>query len=237
MIYIIGDTHGENEYWKMSNREFESQGFSKPTENDTLVHVGDLGLIWDPPNNITKPELHLKKWTDSKPWTLLTAGGNHENWDRVLQLPQVPWPGGEIAYKYTDNVFYAIRGGTYEIEGKTFFFMGGASSHDKAYRKEYVSWWPDEIPSMKEFDKGVRALDEVNMEVDYVITHTMPWEVVHQMGFYKVEQCPVSGYLNQLLRFGLKFKKWYGGHFHKDVEIDTPYGSFQCVYDKIIKIE
>ena len=236
MIYIIGDTHGENSYWKMSNNYFAKQGLPKPTADDTLIHVGDLGFIWDLPNNITKTELYLKDWASQKPWTLLTAGGNHENWDRVLKLPLVPWPGGELAYKYTDNVFYAIRGGTYEIEGKTFFFIGGASSHDKQFRVENVSWWEDEIPSMKEMDQGVAALDEVNMEVDYVVTHTFPWEVINVL-HHSTSTCPVASYLNQLLRFGLKFKDWYGGHFHRDQTIDTRYGNFHCVYDKIIKIE
>lgn len=237
MIYIIGDTHGENSFWKMGNNYFEKMGLEKPTANDTLIHVGDLGFIWDLPNNITKTELYLKDWASQKPWTLITAGGNHENWDRVLKLPLVPWPGGEMAYRYTDNVFYAIRGGTYEIEGKTFFFMGGASSIDKKYRTKDVSWWENEIPNIKEMDQGIQALDKKQMKVDYVITHTFPREVVYKMGFNSINSCPVSSYLSQLLRFGITFKRWFGGHFHQDIEIDTEYGDFCCVYNKIIKIE
>jgi hypothetical protein len=235
LIYIVGDTHGDIEFWKLSNKEFRKQGLEIPTKNDTIIHVGDLGFVWDPADKISKSEEYLKKWSGKKPWTLITAGGNHENWDRVLKLPLVPWPGGELAYKYTDNIYYAIRGGTYEIEGKTFFFMGGASSHDKAYRTEGLSWWDDEIPSMKEMDQGVTALDKVQMEVDYVITHTFPWEVI-QVLHHSTSTCPVASYLNQLLRFGLKFKDWYGGHFHLDQTVDTKYGNFHCIYDKIIKI-
>lgn len=236
MIYIIGDTHGENEFWKMSNKEFRKQGFDVPTKDDTIIHVGDLGFIWDLDDKISKTELYLKQWSEKKPWTLLTAGGNHENWNRILKLPLVPWPGGELAYKYTNNVYYAIRGGTYEIEGKTFFFMGGATSTDKWNRVEDVSWWEDEIPSLKEMDAGVAALDKVNMEVDYVITHTFPWEIIYAMGIYDVKNCPVTSYLNQLLSFGLKFKHWFGGHFHQDRTIDTRHGKFSCVYNKIIRL-
>lgn len=239
MIYMIGDTHGEDTFFKMGNSYIKKLGLDVPTKDDTLFHVGDLGYIWDQENNIKAPEKYLKDWTSKKPWKILTAGGNHENWERVLKLPLVPapWPGSSPVYKYTDNIFYAIRGGLYRVENKTFFFMGGATSTDISYRKEGLSWWPEEIPSLKEFDDGVSILDSVNMEVDYVVTHTFPWEVIQLLGFYNYTTCPVSAYLNQLLRFGIKFKEWYGGHFHIDKTVDSPYGKFTCLYDdiKIIK--
>lgn len=235
MIYIVGDTHADIDYNKLGNGFIKDQLLPKPTKNDTIIQVGDLGFVLDLPDNISPTEIYLKEWISAKPWKLITAGGNHENWDRVLKLPvsTVPWPEGNDAYQYTDNVFFARRGRIYEIENKTFFFMGGATSTDKDSRVPFVSWWPEEIPTQDEFAAGLAELEKVNMEVDYVITHTFPRTIVNLLGFTNAT-CPVSNYLEYLLNCGLKFKKWYGGHFHVDVKIPYKHDSeIICLMDKI----
>ena len=45
-----------------------------------------------------------------------------------------------------------MRGEYYEIQGKTFWVMGGACSHDLEYRTPNKDWWTREIPSKQEFE-------------------------------------------------------------------------------------
>ena len=138
----------------------------------------------------------------------------------------------------SDSIYHLRRGEVYTINGSTIFVMGGALSIDKDHRTIDVSWWADEIPSYEEMDYGISNLEKCNWEVDYVITHTMPRELLGCFGFgmglgYKsVDSCAVTGYLDHIAR-NLKFKDWYFGHFHDDIDR----GKYHLLYDRIIKLK
>lgn len=110
-----------------------------------------------------------------------------------------------------------MRGEVFEIEGKRFFTFGGATSTDKGWRTEHVSWWKEENFSPSEFDNAVSNLEKVDFTVDYVITHTAPRRFVESVpeAVDRISECQTS-MLRSDLEPMINYKKWFFGHFHLD---------------------
>lgn len=93
---------------------------------------------------------------------------------------------------------YLLQGQIYDIQGKSFFTMGGASSHDISgsilepddphfkqkrrrlnqsgalYRVNHRSWWKEELPSGEEYRTARASLERHGWKVDYIVTHCGP---------------------------------------------------------------
>jgi len=191
-IFITGDLHGSLDIDKLNTKHFPKQ--KSLTKDDYLIILGDFGLIWDV-NESGKNEKHWVDWLNSRTYTTIVVPGNHENYDRMEQLPEVDMFGGKVL-KYTDSIFILKRGAVYTIGGKTFFTIGGAFSIDKNIRKSHISWWEQEIPSYQEFNNGITSIEGCNYKVDYVITHTLPNTVLDEYMQY-CKDSEVSRVLNQ----------------------------------------
>jgi hypothetical protein len=109
------------------------------SERDKVIICGDFGLPWC--ND--KEDDYWLNWLEEKNFEILFVDGNHENFDLLYQFPVVERYGGKV-HKVRKNIFHLMRGEVYEIEGKTFFAFGGASSVDKHLRVESISWWEQE---------------------------------------------------------------------------------------------
>lgn len=72
-----------------------------------------------------------------------------------------------------------MRGQIFTIEGKKFFTFGGAYSIDHYMRVKNISYWDEEIPCKEEYDEAVKNLTLCDKNVDYIITHTAPREVIN----------------------------------------------------------
>ncbi len=108
------------------------------------------------------------------------------------------------------------RGEVYEIENKKFFTFGGAYSIDKAWRTEHYTWWKQELPDPEEYNNAANNLEKHNYTIDYIITHTCPQRIVHQMGkFNDIHEAELTGYLDWIFEKAT-FKRWYFGHWHID---------------------
>lgn len=224
MIYITGDTHIPVDVQKLSTKRFPEQ--KEMSKSDYVIICGDFGGVWDGTNE----EKYWIKWLKSKNFTTLFIDGNHENFDMLNNLPTVEF-GGNIAHKIEDGIYHLIRGEVYDIDGKKFFVFGGASSHDKEYRTEGKNWWKNEMPSKKEYSSAENNLKKNNFTFDYVITHSAPTSVQEKIAStYEINQ--LTEFL-EMLRNKVLCKKWYFGHYHKDIEIDE---RFTAVFDKIYKI-
>ena len=113
-----------------------------------------------------------------------------------------------------------MRGQVFLIEGKKIFTMGGAYSIDKYMRKDGLSWWREELPSNEEYREATQNLLETGNCVDYIITHTAPREMIRRMGKYPdMHDAELTGFLEWIM-YEVKFKKWFFGHWHTDVEFD-----------------
>ena len=120
-IFITGDTHA-------GFRRFRKKTFPQQaglTKDDYVIICGDFGGVWDG----TPRERNWLDWLEAKPFTTLFVSGNHENYDLLSALPVETWNGGKVQ-RVRPSVVHLMRGQVYEIGGRRFFTMGGASSHD-----------------------------------------------------------------------------------------------------------
>lgn len=224
MIYITGDTHIPNDIKKLVQSNFQEQ--IKMNKNDYIIICGDFGGVWD--NG--EEELYWRKWLQERNFTTLFVDGNHENFDLFGSFPIEEWNGGKVHF-VNDSIIHLMRGQVYTIDGLKFFTMGGAESIDKYNRIEGKTWWKEELPSNKEFEEALDNLDKNNWEVDYVITHTASTELMQQMCWIK-ENNPLNSFFN-MLQSDLKYKHWYFGHFHDDIDLDDKH---TLLYERIIKV-
>ena len=117
-----------------------------------------------------------------------------------------------------------MRGQVFEIEGERIFTFGGGYSIDREWRIAYRSWWPQELPSDEEMQEAIRNLERVNMQVDYILTHTAPEKTIIQFlnrrrEKYCAEEKPLNNFLEWVAE-KVKYKHWYMGHFHEEEDFD-----------------
>ena len=169
MIYITGDTHGG--FQRFGMKYFPNQ--KTMCREDYAIIAGDFGGLWDD----SPRETYWLDWLEERPFTTLFVDGNHENFDRLNELPVHQWQGGNVHY-IRPHVLHLMRSQVFEIGGLTFFTMGGASSHDiqdgildpaaPGFEQEYwfkrrtrqmfrvkgASWWSEELPSDEEIGRA-----------------------------------------------------------------------------------
>ena len=250
LVYITGDTHAD--WTRFGVKEFPEQ--RKMTRDDYIVVTGDFGLWHD-----TKKERWWFDWFSERNFTVLFVDGNHSNFDRLYsdEFSVVDFHGGK-AHKIRENLYHLMRGYVFEFCGKKFFTFGGASSHDiqdgildpadfeseeefkkvyrewyndyKMFRVNHVSWWEQELPSEEEMQRGIDSLQNHNYDVDFVVSHCLPQSVASMLGFYGSDR--LTKYFDSLLDRGLKFKRWYSGHYHICKDIDQ----YTILYEKIERI-
>lgn len=221
-IFVCGDLHGSIDMSKLTTSYWDTQ--KELTKEDYLIIAGDFGLIWS-----VKPEKEEDYWIknlSSRKFTTLFVDGNHENFDRLGALPEVDMLGGKVG-KVNDSIYHLKRGYVYTIEGKKFWCFGGAMSTDKEYRKEGISWWPQELPTDEEKAFGISQLEANNWCVDRVITHAAPSSVVALLGYNRRVRDPIAMWFESL-KYQIQCKKWHFGHYH----IDQIYeGKYMCHYN------
>ena len=186
MIYATGDTHGN--FQRFAPEHFPEQ--AGMTKEDYMIICGDFGGVWDG----GKKEGRNLDWLEDLPFTTLFISGNHENFDLLRKYPTEEWNGGKIQ-RIRPHVIHLMRGQVFDLQGYSFFTMGGARSHDiedgvlnpKApdfeeqywtlrrmggrFRVNHQSWWKQELPSKTEYEEARHSLEGIHYEMDYVITH------------------------------------------------------------------
>lgn len=231
MILLTGDIHGSHDIEKLTPARLDRHGL---TRDDYLVILGDFGLVWnDPP---TSEERYWQQWLEAAPWTTLVVLGNHENYPLIRSKYDVePWKGGRVR-RICKHVLQLVDNEIFEIDGHTFFVRGGAHSVDKQFRKEGVSWWPEEVPNHDERAAAMKKLQSVNWHVDYVLAHDAPAEVLValyslQNSFPKRDE--YSLWLQKVAN-SLDFKRWFFGHHHTD-KINL--GKYTALYHWVVDLD
>lgn len=243
LIYVTGDTHGGLDIEKLSAKNFPAG--KTLTRGDYVIVCGDFGfpfLLSDTwPDSEFVPNKHAResrkayrywiKWLSEKPYTVLWVDGNHDNHPFWYEQPVADWNGGLVnLHPDAENVIHLKRGEYYTIDGYTFWVMGGAESHDKAYRTEGYSWWPEEIPSYQEMAHGLDTLEVHGNKVDFILTHTMPQSLAAPCTGACFAPEPTRSYLDQIYA-QTDFQYWFCGHFHQD--IDKPEYRLRILYNDI----
>lgn len=237
-IYITGDTHGGIDISKLNSKSRKAKGINL-TNKDYIIICGDFGFPFTP-NDIEKYEHHKGEywywinWLSKLPCTILWVDGNHDNHEWWTEQKKTQKFGGMAQISpHASNVIHLLRGYVYTINGKKFFTMGGAESIDKLYRTEHISWWKDEMPSKKEYNRAIMNLQKHNMTVDYVISHDCGSSYINKMYSYHTTNELTSFFDRLEFDFGLKFKHWYFGHHHIDKTLDSKH---TCLYQQIVEI-
>lgn len=213
MIFVTGDTHGQHDFGKLTAF---AKGRGNLTKSDYMIIAGDFGAVWDKDTL----EEDLKPYTDL-PFTVLFVDGNHENFDLLDSFSVEQWHGGKVHFVRPDLI-HLMRGQVYEIEGKTFFTFGGATSIDRFLRKEGVSWWGREKPSFAELDEALINLSRYGNKVDFIITHSCDEKALYypplrtratMMNAYPENK--LLSNIEDVVRYG----HWYFGHYHLDGDL------------------
>lgn len=224
MVFVTGDLHGGISIAKLFDDKWPQQ--KELTKDDYLIVCGDFGMLWDGSTR----EMLLLDWLESRKYTTLFCFGNHENFEMYKEIPVDEWCGGKVQ-RVREHVMHLMTGEIFDIQGKSFFVFGGASSHDKEYRKPGISWWPEEIPSTAEFERAGRNLQKRNNQVDYVITHCASNSTQDEIN-PEFKRDKVTEFLDWV-EYNVQFEKWFMGHYHLDEDIDERH---RVVFDKIVKL-
>lgn len=245
-IIVTGDIHG-NPFQRLNVENFpEGKTYTK---EDYVIILGDFGLVWDD----SAMEHSCLDWLENKPWTTLFIDGNHENYDLLNKFPIEEWGGGRVQ-KIRSSVIHLLRGEVYDIGGYKFLAMGGARSHDiqdgvlevgdprikiwkkddfKLFRINHISWWEEEIPNEKERKNALKNLAENDYKVDYILTHEAPSSDVVLMDHLLYHPDEYSKWLEMEIRQKVKYKKWFFGHYHLNLDVNE---KETCLFERRIRI-
>ena len=250
MIYITGDCHQNFERFNASI--FPEQ--KEMCKEDYVIICGDFGGVWNKDEE-GREETMLMDWLDCKSFTTLFFDGNHENFDRLYEYPVEEWHGGKV-HKIRPSVIHLMRGQIFEIDGKSIFTFGGASSHDidggilelydpdykkkkkeldkgwKPYRINHLSWWEQELPAKEEMDEGKRNLALRDNKVDFIVTHCCSSSTQALLGGSMFKPDIETTYLEEIKR-NTSFKKWFFGHYHDNRNVSA---EEILLYEQIIRI-
>ena len=217
MIYLISDPHG-GESIKGLERFLEIG-----TDSDLLLILGDLGLKFEK----TKENQAFTEWFLGLDKHIAIVEGNHENHEYMNSFPNDIWCGGEVS-RMSDTIVRLKRGNIYNIEGNTFFVMGGCKSSAKW--KEMGLWFDGEEPTEEELKLAYDNLEKNRKRVDYVLTHKYVDYRKEDAG--KFPMLSLEG-LTKYIDENVSFKHWYSGHWHINKVIDEKH---TIVYDEPLQI-
>ena len=224
------------------------------TKEDYVIICGDFGGVWNKEVE-NKEEKHLLDWLEEKPFTTLFVDGNHENFDRLYSYPVELWHGGKV-HKIRPSVIHLMRGQIYEIDGKSFFTFGGASSHDiesgildpedpdfkekkkwldrewRSYRVNHITWWAQELPSEEEMQEGRANLAAHDNQVDFIVTHCCATSTQMLIDEQKLKPDIETDYLEEIKQT-IQFKKWFFGHYHDNRNVSK---KEILIYEQFVRI-
>lgn len=228
MIYITGDTHNLLDIEKIE--KFIKT--NKVSKDDYLIILGDFGC---PSFGHEIPYDKAYYFWKNIQMQILFIDGNHENFNQLNKYPIKEWNGGKI-HQLGDNIIHLMRGQIFNIENKTFFTMGGATSPDKNNRILGFSYFIEEDCSYIETQEALNNLKKVENKVDFILTHTIGNEFLRKSMPNNFKMYPeYSGSINNFLDYIediVTYKHWYFGHLHQDLN----FKKHTLLYNNIIKI-
>ena len=141
-IGILGDAHGDLDHVLRVSSAMSARDIR------TLLVLGDFGFIW-PGSNWDNVVSKLSKRLLARNQSLFFVDGNHENFRRLYRFPIGP----DGLRWIRPNIAHVPRGyRTRLASGRTMAALGGATSIDVEYRRDGISWWPQESITEAELD-------------------------------------------------------------------------------------
>jgi hypothetical protein len=224
IVMICGDWHGNTHRGITAIQEAAEKGIS------TIYQVGDFGL-W-PGQDGAKYLIKLQHYAKKHDVLVKWLGGNHENWDKIDYYTNKFGFNDLIPIDGNDHILYMPNGYREEIDGHTWLMMGGAVSIDKEYRKIGKSYWPQEIISDEDAQRGLTG-----GHADVMLTHDCPSDVIHDWmmipnGNYKIlNESQINRIKLQGIVDGVEPQWVIHGHLHYPYHkiVNTHYGNIHVV--------
>lgn len=197
-VTLLGDIHGKYKRMHEVIREKD--------KHEYIVALGDIGFSFETLDNVD-------------PKKFVIVGGNHENYDKIVNIPHYL---GD--YGYVNN-----------FNGFDFFFYRGAYSIDRQYRTIGIDWWPNEENNIETFMKA-RDLYR-NIKPDIMLTHDCPNDILdYLLEPHQIRYENITGWaLNELFHIHQP-KIWRFGHHHKSWRMTINGTDFRCLNELEIEI-
>lgn len=221
MIYLLSDLHG-GEYSMEGLKEY----LSLAGNDDLLIIAGDIMMNFE-------DSCENRKFTEfflSIDKNIAFIDGNHENFDYLESFSEEQWCGGTV-HRINKSIVHLMRGHIFNIQGKTFFAMGGSGSSAKW--KELGLWSAKESPSPDEIKFGMENLKKHGNKVDYILSHKYKFDLIFPFEWqnsgkesYEYTLEGISDYIDD----NVDFKRWYSGHLHHIHIWDDRH---HVIYDKL----
>lgn len=154
-VAVCGDWHGDQSWARTLGRAMPHLA----PDITTILQLGDWWM------NPTATDEAFANTAIDKIYVVL---GNHEPWNEVTPLLDA-YPGAAV--QVSEITWLLPRPARLRIGERTVLALGGASSVDRFWRREGVSWWPDEEIT----DEHVRAAI-ASGPADLMLTHEGPAE-------------------------------------------------------------
>lgn len=232
MWLVTGDIHGigSNDCLKIMPDILKKD--YNLSEIEGIIICGDFGGVWVGKGK-SGSAAEQKKLDEMNSWgySIYFLDGNHENYPAIMKYPVIERFGGKM-HEIRPNIHHLMRGEIYTINEKRIFVLGGATSIDKRWRIEGVSWWPDEVPSTYDVTNAKNNLDKVGWKVDYVLTHCVPSDWLSKLFTFK--QTDKVTDLMQDICNKIEYEHWYAGHYHLDMELKEEKAT--VMYDYICEL-
>ena len=215
-----------------------------------MIICGDFGGVWAG----EQADGRKLDWLEDKPFTTLFVCGNHENFNLLNSCPKQEWHGGRV-HVVRPHVLHLMRGQVFEIDGLTWFTMGGAASHniqdgildsaEPGFERRYWSmrrikaqfrvrghsWWCEEMPSEAEYTEAKANLERAGWCVDCILTHCAPTSIAQRVNrLYQPDK--LTDFL-EMVKERCRFQWWFAGHYHINQVIDK---RFIIQWDRISKL-
>ena len=165
-------------------------------QHQFVVQLGDFGFCY-------------KCLRDNNLDHVFIVGGNHENQPELEKIPN-----------YLGNF------GERELNGVKFFFIRGAYSIDKFYRKIGIDWFPNEELNFTEANECISEYNRVRPDI--VLSHDCP--------NFVIRDCMKKDYVfsqTQRLLGGLwrvhQPKLWVFAHWHASMTFQVARTKFVCL--------
>lgn len=208
---------------------------SEIPEGSVLLAAGDLGWCFCGGESDSNVLDFVQERCAQLGVVILAVDGNHDWHEGYASFPECEFCSGR-ARRLRPNVYFAIRGEGYVIEGKMVATLGGARSIDRNLRTEGADWWPTEVPNLEEEERFRNTLFErFGGKVDVIVTHTCPATIAYAAGFTILEPDPTMDILQDVFKDSrLEYGTWICGHWHLDRYLESY--KTQFLLDDVVRI-
>lgn len=217
MIYVTGDIHGDI-------TRFKNRKIKRLKKSDTLIVCGDFGFVYDD----SEQEKKALKWLSKRRYNIVFVDGAHDNTE-LLQNYELCDFAGAPARRINDRVYLLLRGEVYNIEDKKIFAFGSGLSESYNIITDIVSSNAGSLPTSKETENGIKNLEKVANEVDYIVTYDAPISAKTYIG-ETTNNNGLNSYLEEIYKLA-NFKCWYFGRYHKDKAVTR---LFKAMYEDVV---